>query len=62
METTEKFYIWNTKTDQNFDYIDNKFYGANWEPETTDDKKYLEIILKSDKKKFKDCAIVQKFY
>lgn len=51
------FYIRNTKTDQNFDPIEMKFYGNNWEPQLEDDKQWLENIIEDDKEKFQDCII-----
>ena len=59
---TAVFYIWNTKTDENFDFNENRFYSNSWQPEMTEDKAYLRGIIESDKDKFKDCVIVQKFY
>jgi hypothetical protein len=50
------FYIRNTKTDQNFDTMEMKFYGANWELTLTDDKVLLETLLE-DKEKFENCII-----
>lgn len=51
------FYIRNAKTDQNFDPIEGKFFGANWEPQTTDDKVYLETLIAGNPDKFQDCKI-----
>jgi len=51
------FYIRNTKTDQNFDTIEMKFYSNNWEPQLEEDKVYLQNLIDSDKEKFKNCII-----
>jgi len=56
----KQFYIWNTKTDQNFDPIEMKFYNSNWEPELTDDKEWLESIMKNNPEKFENCVIKTK--
>ena len=58
--TNGLFFIRNTKTDENFDTNEMKFYRANWEPEYTDDKLYLEIIIKNDPLKFENCQIEEK--
>ena len=58
---TKVFYIWNKKTDENFDFNENRFYKNSWEVET-EEKNYLKTIIKNNPKKFKDCLIVQKFY
>ena len=54
------FYIWNTKTDENFDTNENRFYSNSWEPEL-EEKSYLETLMVNNPEKFKDCKIVQKF-
>lgn len=51
------YYIRDTKTDQNFDPIENKFFGSNWEPQLEDDKAYLQHFIDNDKEKFSDCII-----
>jgi len=56
------YYIWNTKTDENFDPIEMKFYGANWEPQLEEDKAYLQGLIDDDKEKFKDCIIEEKTF
>jgi hypothetical protein len=55
--TNGLFVIRNTKTDENFDTNEMKFYGSNWEPEYTDDRLYLEILLERDPEKFENCII-----
>lgn len=51
------FYIWNTKTDQNFDTKENRFYSSSWEVEL-EEKSYLESVIESDKERFENCIIV----
>lgn len=51
------FYIRNTKTDQNFDTVENKFYGSNWEPTYEDDKEWLQGIIDEDPEKFENCVV-----
>lgn len=55
MKTT--YYIRNTKTDQNFDTIENKFFNSNWEPQPEEDKKSLESLIENDKERFDNCVI-----
>jgi hypothetical protein len=43
-----KYYIRNTKTDKNFDTVENKLYGSNWEPNYTDDVEELESLIEAD--------------
>ena len=57
---TAVFYIWNTKTDESYDFNENLFYSNSWEPEL-EEKSYLETLIKNDPEKFKNCIIVQKF-
>lgn len=57
---TATFYIWNTKTDESFDFNENRFYSSSWEPEL-EEKSYLETLIKNDFEKFENCVIVQKF-
>ena len=54
---TEFCYILNKVTDQNFDTIENKFYGANWEP-VLELRQYLEDLISESPEKFKDCVII----
>lgn len=54
---TTLFYIRNTKTDQNFAAIKNKFYGSNWEPEPEDDEAYLQCLIDNEKEKFIESII-----
>ncbi len=58
MKTIKLYYILNFVTDQNFDPIENKFFAANWEPVTTNDKKSLQLLINKDKKRFVNCKIV----
>lgn len=53
------FYIWNTKTDENFDTNEMKFYGANWDVEL-EEKSYLETLIKSNPAKFENCVIIDR--
>ena len=59
MKTPSTFYIWNTKTDENYDTNENRFYGANWEPEL-EEKSYLETVMANNPEKFENCIIVDK--
>jgi len=54
---TPYFYIWNTNTAQNYDPIENNFYGPCWEP-VLEDENYLEGLMLSNPEKFKNCKIV----
>ena len=51
------FYIRNTKTDQNFDTIEMRFYSNNWEPMYEEDKQFLEGLIENDPQKFENCII-----
>ena len=51
------FYIRNTKTDQNFDTIEMKFYGSNWEPIYEEDKEWLQAMIDEDSEKFENCVV-----
>lgn len=51
------FYIRNTKTDENFDTIEMKFYGSNWEPVYEEDKEWLQSMINEDPERFEDCVI-----
>lgn len=51
------FYIRNTKTDQNFDTNEMKFYDSNWDPTLEKDKAYLENLIKEDQEKFENCIV-----
>lgn len=53
----ENFYILNTKTDQNFDPIENKFYPNSWEPQL-DEKEHLEMLISNNPEKFENCVII----
>jgi len=53
------FYIWNTKTDENFDTNEMRFYSNSWEVEL-EEKSYLETLIKSNPSKFENCKIVNK--
>jgi len=57
---TAVFYIWNTKTDENFDFNENRFYSNSWTPEL-EEKSYLETLIANNPEKFENCIIVQKF-
>ena len=57
---TATFYIWNTKTDESYDFNENLFYSANWEPEL-EEKSYLETVMSNNHEEFENCVIVQKF-
>ena len=50
-------YIRNTKTDENFDTMEMKFYPNNWEPEMEEDRDYLQSLIDDDPERFKDCII-----
>ena len=52
----ETFYILNTKTGDNFDTNENKFYPSSWEP-VLEEKEYLETLISNDKEKFENCVI-----
>ena len=51
------FYIRNTKTDANFDTVEMKFYGANWEPQYEDDKNWLQSLIEKEPEKFENCIV-----
>jgi hypothetical protein len=51
------YYIRNVKTDENFDPQEMRFYKNNWQPEYTEDKVYLESLLKEYEDKFENCII-----
>lgn len=51
------FYIRNTKTDQNYDTLEKKFYGSNWEPNYEEDKEWLQVLIDSSPEKFENCVI-----
>jgi len=53
------YYILNTKTDENFDPIENKFFPNSWEPQFESDKLQLELIMQKEPERFKDCEIVE---
>lgn len=53
----ELFYIRNTKTDQNFDTIEMKFYDNNWEPQLEEDKDSLQEMINEDPETFKNCIV-----
>jgi len=51
------YYIRNTKTDQNYDIYEDKFFESDWSPEYSVDKKHLKLLIKTYPEKFKDCVI-----
>ncbi len=51
------YYILNTKTDQNYDLIEDKFFASNWEPQREDDKEGLQHMIDSNPEKFEDCIV-----
>ena len=51
------YYIRNTKTDQNYDISEGKFYDSSWSPEYETSKKHLKLLIKNNPDKFKDCVI-----
>lgn len=51
------YYILNTKTDQNFDTNEMKFYGNNWEPTYEEDKEWLQQMINKDPEKFNNCIV-----
>ena len=53
------FYIWNTKTDENFDTNEMRFYSNSWEVEL-EEKSYLEMVMANHPEKFENCKIVNK--
>lgn len=53
------YYILNTVTGHTFDPIENKFFDESWEVESTEDKIYLENLMKDDYDRFYNCKIVQ---
>lgn len=53
------YYIWNTKTDANYDTNEGKFYSSNWEPEL-EKKSYLEMLISNSPDTFENCVIVNK--
>lgn len=55
--STSTFYIWNTKTNANFDTNENKFYPSSWEP-VLEEKEYLESLIEADSEKFENCKVV----
>jgi len=50
-------YILNTRTDENFDTNENRFYGSNWEPTYEDDKEWLQEMIDEDPEKFENCIV-----
>jgi hypothetical protein len=54
---TATYYIWNTKTDANFDTNENKFYPSSWEP-VLEEKDYLQSLIDAEPEKFKNCKVV----
>lgn len=53
------FYIRNTKTDENFDTNEMKFYNSTWDPTYEEDKEWLQSMIDEDPKKFKNCVVEQ---
>lgn len=51
------FYIRNTKTDQNYDTMDEKFYDSSWTPVGEQDKNWLQDLIELSPEKFKNCIV-----
>lgn len=51
------FYIWNTKTDQHYDTMDEKFYDSSWTPNYEQDKEFLQYLIDTYPEKFENCVI-----
>lgn len=51
------YYIRNTKTDENFDTREMKFYDSNWDPTYEEDKEWLQSMIDADPEKFKNCVV-----
>lgn len=58
--TKQEFYILKTSTDQSWDEMEQKFYNSNWEPQTTDDKRSLEIAIEENTELFAGCRIEER--
>lgn len=54
---TANSYIRNTRTDESFDTMENKFYPSNWEP-TLETLDYVKQLFNSDPKLFENCEII----
>ena len=51
-------YILNTKTEQTFCVVENKFLDATWDP-IDEDRHILEAIMQDNPERFENCKIVQ---
>jgi hypothetical protein len=52
------YYILNTRTEQTFCPIENKFFDATWEP-MDEDRHVLEAIINDEPQRFENCKIVE---
>lgn len=53
------FYIWNSKTEESFDTNEMKFFPANWEPELSDSKFFLEDLINENPLMFENCKVIE---
>jgi hypothetical protein len=54
---TKMYYIVNEKTDETFDFFEDKFYSKNWAPELTVDEGSLKKMIQEQPLRFKDCIV-----
>lgn len=55
---SKAYYILQRETDKSYDIFEGKFYNSNWKPTLSDNKRYLEQLMKSDAAKFEGCVII----
>lgn len=56
MKNKETYTIVHTPSGYHYDTNENQFYSEQWE-RTKDKKPYLEMLIKNDPDRFKDCII-----